>query len=158
MAYIDLSNSLDPAFVARAGVELERLLWIRCGTKGTEKALKAADILAQAGGIEVVVLDLVPGIGKRQTHIPSHIWFRLQRAVKSKPLVLLVLSSQHVTGPAASIVLSVERTRSRWNPLQKGDISLSQITQLKPYFKGIECEVRILKGENVEPVTFYSRF
>jgi len=31
-AWIDLSNALDPASAAAAGVILERLLWVRCGT------------------------------------------------------------------------------------------------------------------------------
>jgi recombination protein RecA len=30
-AWIDVSNALDPASAAAAGVELERLLWVRCG-------------------------------------------------------------------------------------------------------------------------------
>ena len=30
-AWIDVSNALDPASAAAAGVDLERLLWVRCG-------------------------------------------------------------------------------------------------------------------------------
>jgi hypothetical protein len=30
-AWIDVSNALDPASLAAAGVDLERLLWVRCG-------------------------------------------------------------------------------------------------------------------------------
>lgn len=31
-AYVDVSDSLDPLSLASAGVDLQRLLWIRCGT------------------------------------------------------------------------------------------------------------------------------
>jgi recombination protein RecA len=34
-AWIDVSNALDPASAAAAGVDLERLLWVRCGAAKT---------------------------------------------------------------------------------------------------------------------------
>src|SRR5271170_3055671 len=33
-AFVDVSDSLDPLSLAAAGVELPRLLWIRCGESG----------------------------------------------------------------------------------------------------------------------------
>ena len=33
-AFVDVSDSLDPVSLAAAGVELPRLLWIRCGETG----------------------------------------------------------------------------------------------------------------------------
>jgi hypothetical protein len=39
-AWIDVSNALDPASAAAAGVDLERLLWVRCGA--AEKPPQAA--------------------------------------------------------------------------------------------------------------------
>ncbi len=44
VAYVDSLSSLDLAFAQKAGIDLQRLLWVRGG------ALKAVDILAQAGG------------------------------------------------------------------------------------------------------------
>jgi len=35
-AWIDVSNALDPESAAAAGVDLERLLWVRCGVAETE--------------------------------------------------------------------------------------------------------------------------
>jgi recombination protein RecA len=37
-AWIDVSNSLQPESVAAAGVDLEHLLWVRCGVSQTSKA------------------------------------------------------------------------------------------------------------------------
>src|ERR1700742_3515808 len=34
-AWIDVSNALDPASAAAAGVDLQRLLWLRCGVTST---------------------------------------------------------------------------------------------------------------------------
>ena len=42
-AFVDVSDSLDPISLAAAGVELPRLLWIRCGdTGGRGPDLKAS--------------------------------------------------------------------------------------------------------------------
>jgi recombination protein RecA len=37
-AFVDVSDSLDPASLAAAGVDLARLLWIRCGSADTESS------------------------------------------------------------------------------------------------------------------------
>src|SRR3989442_7235881 len=48
-AYVDVSDSLDPVSLAAAGVELPRLLWIRCGETGDGGPdLKASSYFATA--------------------------------------------------------------------------------------------------------------
>src|SRR2546427_1671733 len=48
-AFVDVSDSLDPISLAAAGVELNRLLWIRCGEMGErEQDLKSSSYLAAA--------------------------------------------------------------------------------------------------------------
>ena len=49
-AFVDVSDSLDPVSLAAAGVELPRLLWIRCGETGDRSPdLKASSYLAPPG-------------------------------------------------------------------------------------------------------------
>src|SRR5271169_314115 len=72
-ALVDASDNFDPASAAVAGVDLERLLWIRCSEHGRsslrkgrqsaalgclEQVLKVTDLLLQGGGFGMVVLDL----------------------------------------------------------------------------------------------------
>src|SRR6266403_550112 len=46
-AFVDVSDSLDPLSLAAAGVELPRLLWIRCGdTEGHRPDFKASSYFA----------------------------------------------------------------------------------------------------------------
>src|SRR6266478_5710441 len=46
-AFVDVSDSLDPVSLAAAGVELPRLLWIRCGeTEDRGPDLKASSYFA----------------------------------------------------------------------------------------------------------------
>src|SRR5215472_2432372 len=48
-AFVDVSDSLDPMSLAAAGVELPRLLWIRCGETGDrEPDLKSSSYFAPA--------------------------------------------------------------------------------------------------------------
>jgi recombination protein RecA len=48
-AFVDVSDSLDPISLAAAGVELPRLLWIRCGDMGDrEPDLKSSSYFAPA--------------------------------------------------------------------------------------------------------------
>jgi recombination protein RecA len=48
-AFVDVSDSLDPLSLAAAGVELPRLLWIRCGESGDgEPDLKASAYFSPA--------------------------------------------------------------------------------------------------------------
>src|SRR5262245_21430639 len=62
VAWID-ANALDPASAERVGVDLARLLWVRCSEP--RMILKAADILCRAGNFGMIVLDLTPGTAPR---------------------------------------------------------------------------------------------
>src|SRR5258707_15609218 len=49
-AFVDVSDSLDPVSLAAAGVELPRLLWVRCGETGDRSPdLKASSYFASPG-------------------------------------------------------------------------------------------------------------
>ena len=47
-AFVDVSDSLDPLSVAAAGVELPRLLWIRCGAGNREPDLNTSSYFSPA--------------------------------------------------------------------------------------------------------------
>ncbi len=124
-AYVDAFDALDPEYAQNAGVDLASLLWVRCrgdrnhSARSCERALKAADVLVQGGGIGAVVLDMERLPFSSDTgavKVPLHSWFRLQRAVKGTPTILVVLSRSKIAGSAASLALSIERNRSVWTP------------------------------------------
>jgi hypothetical protein len=56
-AWIDTEGVFDPVSAAEAGVELDRVLWVNCAGNA-QHALKATDLLIQAGGFGLVVLDM----------------------------------------------------------------------------------------------------
>src|ERR671935_141696 len=56
-ALVDADEAFDPWSAARAGVVLQRLLWVRAGGR-RDAALRAADLLVRCRGIALVALDL----------------------------------------------------------------------------------------------------
>lgn len=92
-ALIDAADSFDPRSASDAGVHLPHLLWVRCGGSA-ENALKAADLIIQAGGFGIVALDLagVPARDARRISLAS--WFRLRHAVEKRPTALIVVEEE----------------------------------------------------------------
>jgi RecA/RadA recombinase len=86
---VDASDSFDPAAACRAGADLGRLLWVRC--RNVEQALKAADLLAHAGGWGVIVMDLAGVASPVVRRIPMSWWYRFRRAVEHTPTSFLVI-------------------------------------------------------------------
>src|SRR5262245_19908094 len=75
VALVDTCDRLDVASAAAAGVDLDRLLWVRgdeAGDRGLEtavdRALKALNLVIQAGGFSLVAIDLadVPPVRLKQ--------------------------------------------------------------------------------------------
>ena len=155
-ALVDASDAFNPhSAAAAAGVELKRVLWVRCGEhppqrhRGTEnreigtsgrvmdsitqspdhpitrfsvsrnlrgtsarveQALRAADLLLEAGGFGLVALDLgdIPyAIARR---VPLTSWFRFRRAVENTATALIVLEQEASAKSCASLVLRTKQS------------------------------------------------
>jgi len=87
---MDTMNRFDPKSSHRAGVRMERLLWVRCGGD-TEKALKAVDLVLHAGGFGLLCLDLTGVPPRLLNRVPISYWYRFRRAVQDTQTVFLVL-------------------------------------------------------------------
>jgi hypothetical protein len=112
-ALVDAEDAFDPASAEAAGVQLDRVLWIRCG-HNAEHALKAADLLIQGGGFGLVAMDLgdtSPAVARRISMVS---WFRLRRAVEYTPTVLLALARQSNAKTCASLMIECTRERIAW--------------------------------------------
>ncbi len=133
-ALVDATDSLDAASAAATGVELERLLWIRCARTSDfrpptsdlrpptsksdvrgpmsdarlEQALRVTDLLLQSGGFGLVAIDLgdVPDSAARR--IPLASWFRFQRAVEPTATVLLVVAQAPCAQTCASLLIRLK--------------------------------------------------
>jgi hypothetical protein len=113
-ALVDASDAFDPLSAAAAGVVLGRLLWIRCGGNA-EHALKATDLLLQAGGFGLVAMDLgdVAPITARRISLAS--WYRLRRAVENTPAALVVIEQAPHARACAQLAVECARGQVRWS-------------------------------------------
>ena len=109
-ALVDLGDHFDPQDAVRAGVVLERLLWLR--PVDLRQALAAAET-AVTGGLPLVVCDLgtppIPGGRGAQSH-----WLRLHAAARSHHAAVLVSTPYRACGTAATAVLEARGWRARW--------------------------------------------
>jgi hypothetical protein len=100
-AVVDSCDSFDPCSALLAGVELENLLWVKCGGE-LEKAFLSADYLVQAKGFGAVWLNL-NGLPKQKLRmVPKTYWFRYRNRIKETPTLLLVTAEEPMTGSGAS--------------------------------------------------------
>jgi hypothetical protein len=105
-ALVDGCDAFDPHSAEAAGVELKKLLWVRC--RNLDHALRATDLLLQGGGFSLIALDLSDVSSKNIRHVPLHVWFRLRRAVENTPTILVLLNRESQAKMCASLVLRLE--------------------------------------------------
>lgn len=86
---IDLYGSFDPVSAQIAGVQLDRIFWVRCHGNA-EHAIRAADLLLHAGGFGIVLLDLCDANPRVLNRIPLSYWYRFRRAIEHTPAILLI--------------------------------------------------------------------
>ena len=174
-ALVDTHDRLDVASAAAAGVDLDRLLWIRgsdsgLGARGSEtqitrtenartrnmaaripdpesripdpesrvpspvdRALKALNLVLQAGGFGIVAIDLadVPAATLRQ--IPFTTWPRVQRVIEGSDTACVLVTPEPLARSAGGLTLSLEG-RSTW----AGASDRSHL------LKGLDVRVRVV--------------
>jgi recombination protein RecA len=113
-ALVDASDAFNPTSAAVAGVSLGRLIWIRCGGNA-EHALKAADLLLQAGGFGLVAMDLgdIAPITARRISLAS--WYRLRHAVDITPASLVVVEQAPHARACSTLAVECARGRVQWS-------------------------------------------
>jgi hypothetical protein len=163
-ALVDTLDRLDVASAAAAGVDLDRLLWIRGAGSGirdsgfgiresgfglreygtssnpdprvpnpVDRALKALNLVLQAGGFGIVAIDLadVPAAQLRQ--IPFTTWPRVQRVIEGSDTACVLVTPEPLARSAGGLTLSLA-SRSTWG----GASDRSHLLQ------GIDLRVRVV--------------
>jgi len=129
VALVDTLDMFDVVSADRAGVGIDRLLWVR-GTaisalpgplldRAIDRAIKAFNLILQAGGFGLVVLDLadVPLAAIRR--LPFTTWLRLQRVLEGRDTVALLVANDSVARSTRGVTLRVSTSMtsaapSRW--------------------------------------------
>ena len=109
-AVVDLPDALYPPALESAAARLDRVLWVRPPSLLT--ALKGTELILDAGGFAVVVLDLD---GAALRRLPDHVWLRLRRVARRSGAALLILATHRFAGSNAALSLQLQRRRVRWS-------------------------------------------
>lgn len=113
-AVVDSANRFDPRTAVLAGVELENLLWVKCGGD-LERSFMSADHLVQAKGFGAIWLNL-SGLSKQKLRqVPRTYWYRYRTRIKETPTMLLVTAEEPVTGSASQQSFLFSRERALWS-------------------------------------------
>ena len=132
-AWVDANDTLDPESAAASGVQLQQLLWVRCADAASDRkrtggrvtagdakpwtrldqALRATDLLLQAGGFAAIVLDLGEMATEHGCRIPLATWFRFRQAAGRTRASLLVLGCATYAQSSAAVVLECSPLRAQ---------------------------------------------
>src|SRR6185312_13257863 len=121
-ALVDAGGSFDPEGAKISGVVSNRLLWIRGREKHgnkkmltpLEQAFKAADILVQNGGFDLIAVDLSSVSEPALRKVPLTTWFRFARVIENTDSALMVLSNYPAARSCAGLTLHLSPSRATW--------------------------------------------
>jgi hypothetical protein len=157
-ALVDINDAFNPRSAAAAGVNFEKMLWVRCGKTGfperprnagknriiekpVEQALRVTDLLLQSGGFGLVIIDLGDTPLKMARRIPLTSWFRFQRSVEHTPTVLFVVSQISCAQSCATLLLKVSGKK-----LSALSCQLSAETSHAQLLDGIQIQGELLRS------------
>ena len=129
-ALVDTNDVFSPASAAEAGMDFDRLLWIRCAGN-LEHAFKATDLLLQAGGFGLVILDLGDVAGKDARRIITSWWYRFRRTVEDRPTAITVISEEACTRSCAALTLELNGAGEWSRAMELGTVASNNVLPLK---------------------------
>jgi hypothetical protein len=145
VAFIDTLDRFDVASAVAAGVDLSRLLWVRgqdiSGRAGPanptdraiDRAVKALNLVLQAGGFGVVALDLADVLPVAIRQIPFNTWMRVQRIIEGSDTACVLLTSEPLARSAGGLTVTLAG-RAAWTGTSDRSRRLS----------GIELRARVV--------------
>lgn len=109
-ALIDGGDSFDPQLAEAAGVDLQRLLWVRPHTM--KETVTAAEMIG-ATGFQLVIIDM----GARRPpgrRVPDATWVRMARVAESHGATILVSAPYALTGTTSEAMVLAHAPHARW--------------------------------------------
>jgi RecA/RadA recombinase len=124
VALVDALDMLDVESAAAAGVDLNRLLWIRgfvvsnpglcrdLNQRAMVQALRALTLVLQAGNFGLVVFDAGEAPADAIRRLPFTTWLRLQRMVEAGPTACLLVGSDRLSRSPRGLSLQAPALRA----------------------------------------------
>jgi hypothetical protein len=117
VALVDALDMFDVESAAEAGIDLDRLLWIRgfvvpnpglcrdLNQRALVQAIRAFTLVLQAGRFGLVAFDVGEAPAEAVRRLPFTTWLRLQRMVEGSATVCLLVGSDRLSRSPAGLTL-----------------------------------------------------
>jgi hypothetical protein len=143
VALVDALDRLDVASAQAAGIDLDRLLWIRghvvsnpglcCdwNQRALEQSVKALTLVLQAGNFGVVAFDVADAPPDAIRRLPFTTWFRLQRMVEGSQTTCVLVGAERVARSSAGLTIELAASRTAFRAR---------------LFSGLQTEARVIQA------------
>jgi recombination protein RecA len=150
-ALVDTLDMLDVESASAAGVDLDRLLWIRghvvsnpglcrdLNQRALEQAIRALTLVLQAGNFGLVVFDVTEAPVDALRRLPFTTWLRLQRLIEGSQTACVLVGGEAMARSSAGLTLRLEK-RAEGSGLTAGFRFGTQL------FDGIDVEARVVRA------------
>jgi hypothetical protein len=109
VALVDADDVFDAASTARAGVNLGRVLWVRCGGCRSV-AVRAVDLLVRCPGFSLIAADF----GETLPRLPMAGAYRWKLAARRHGAALVIVGARRLAGPGAGLAIETVRRGLEW--------------------------------------------
>jgi hypothetical protein len=119
VALVDALDTFDAESAIAAGIDLDRLLWVRghvvthpgmcldLNQRAVEQAVKALTLVLQAGNFGLVALDVADAHRDAIRRLPFTTWLRLQRMIENSQTACVLIGSEPMARSSAGLTLRV---------------------------------------------------
>jgi recA bacterial DNA recombination protein len=170
VALVDALDMLDVDSAAAAGVDLDRLLWIRghvvsnpgmcrdMNQRAMEQAVRALTLVLQAGNIGLVVFDVGDAPADALRRLPFTTWLRLQRMVEGRQTMCVLVGSEPMARSSAGLTVKLGQAGRAGQAEQAEQAGIRAMVSdtARPsgvrhrftgrLFEGLEIEARVVRA------------
>jgi recombination protein RecA len=117
VAIVDALDMLDVESAVAAGIDLERLLWVRghvvmnpgpcrdLNQRALEQVVRALTLVLQAGNFGLVVFDVAEAPADAVRRLPFTTWLRLQRMVEGSQTTCVLVGNEPMARSSAGLTV-----------------------------------------------------
>src|SRR5213594_2495303 len=147
VALVDVLDMLDVESASAAGVDLDRLLWIRghvvpnpglcrdLNQRALEQAIRALTLVLQAGNFGLVVFDAAEAPADAVRRLPFTTWLRLQRIIEGSQTACVLVGTEPMARSSAGLTLK----------LGSGNVECGARFQGR-LFDGLDVQARVVRA------------
>jgi len=144
VALVDALDMLDVASASEAGIDFNRLLWIRghvvtspgmcrdMNQRAVDQAIKALTLVLQAGNFGLVVLDMAEAPSEALRRLPFTTWLRLQRLIEGSQTACVLVGSEPMGRSSAGLTVRLSKQASHLSS--------------PGLFAGLDLEFRVIRA------------